>query len=44
MQPDMQVAGAGSSGNQLQLVRRPRRSALPSVSVVSVPLWMLSRC
>ena len=42
MHPDMQVAGAGRSGNQLQWDVDRVSSALPSVSVIRVPLWSYS--
>ena len=39
LQPDMQVAGAGSSGSQLNWYVDQVESSLPSATIVSVPMW-----
>jgi hypothetical protein len=38
--PDMHVAGNGSHGNALQWFADQSSSALPTASVLSVPLWV----
>lgn len=40
VQPDMQVAGAGSSGSTLYWYVDRVAGALPSASIVSAPLWV----
>jgi len=40
LQPDMQVAGAGSSGNTLHWYVDRIAGALPAPSIVSAPMWL----
>ena len=40
VQPDMQVAGAGSHGSHLRWYVDRSSGALPTVSIISLPLWV----
>ena len=39
-QPDMGIAGLGSGGNTFAWFQDQTRSALPSPTVISVPMWI----